>query len=68
MKKYRFFYHYYRFGEKKMSVHFKGTCYNVDDVVCQVPCETKWNVRQPRLVMRGFAEKIRISAGTAYIA
>jgi hypothetical protein len=60
MKQYRFFYHYFRHGERKMSVHFKGVCYNVDDIVCEVPCETKWNKRQPNLVMQGYAADVSI--------
>lgn len=68
MKPKRFFYHYFRYGKKKMSVHFGGTCYNVDQVVCQVPCETKFNKRQPRLVMQGFATNVHIQNGTAFIS
>jgi len=52
MKQYTFFYHYYK-QKKKMSVHFKGSCYVTDNVVCKVPCETKWNKTQPNLVMKG---------------
>ena len=65
-KKYRFFYHYFK-AKKKMSVHFRGQCSVVDNVVCDVACETKWNSRQPRLVMQGFAESVDIVNGTAYI-
>lgn len=66
MKKYRFFYHYYK-QKKKMSIHFKKSCTVVTDIVCNVPCETKWNKTQPQLVMRGFASKIDIKNGIAYI-
>lgn len=66
-KKWRFFYHYYRYGEKKMSVHFRGKCRWVDDVKCEVPCETKWNKRQPHLVMRGMASAVKVKGGVAYI-
>jgi hypothetical protein len=58
MKKYRFFYHFYK-QKGKMSIHFKNTCCIVDDVVCNVPCETKWKSRQPKLVMQGFASSVR---------
>lgn len=54
----RFFYHY-RKCDGQMSVHFQGICYPCHDVDCQVPCETKRNKRQPYLVMRGYASKIR---------
>lgn len=63
---YRFFYHYYK-QKKRMSVHFRGTCHVVDDVVCNVPCETKWNKTQPNLVMRGFATSVNIINGKAVI-
>lgn len=65
-KQYRFFYHYYK-GKRAMSVHFKGTCHVVNDVVCNTLCETKWNKRQPRLVMQGFASEVEIDKGVAYI-
>lgn len=64
---YRFFYHYYK-AKGKMSVHWKNTCYVVDKVVCQVPCETKWKVRQPRLVMQGFCSGLDIRNGIATIS
>jgi hypothetical protein len=58
MKKYRFFYHFYK-QKGKMSIHFKNTCCVVDGVICNVPCETKWKSRQPKLVMQGFALNVR---------
>lgn len=65
-KKYRFFYHYYK-QKGKMSVHFKKSCTVVDDVICNVPCETKWKNTQPRLIMQGFANNVRIIDNKAYI-
>lgn len=59
MKTYRFFYHYHRFGQKKLSVHFKGKCMMTDSIECKVPCESKFNKRQPLLVMRGYASKVK---------
>lgn len=66
MKKYRFFYHYFK-QKGKMSVHFRGSCTVVDDVDCLVPCETKWRKTQPRIVMQGFAKDVRIVKRRAYI-
>ena len=66
MSKYRFFFHYYK-QKGAMSVHFRGTCYIVNQVICKVPCETKWNKRQPRLVMRGFATNLGIENGVAIL-
>lgn len=54
---YRFFYHYYR-QYNEMSVHFKNKCYRTKLVECLVPCETKWNNRQPQLVLQGFCTEI----------
>ena len=51
-----------------MSVHFRNKCMVAQDVKCGVPCETKWNERQPMLVLRGFAEKVEIIDGIAYIS
>lgn len=66
MKKYRFYYHYNK-PNNKMTVHFKNKCYIVDDVVCCVWCETKWNNTQPKLVIRGFAQEIKFEDNKAYI-
>lgn len=59
MKHYRFFYHYNK-HQQKMTVHFRGTCHIVKDVQCRVPCETKWSLTQPYLVMRGHAHTVTI--------
>lgn len=66
MKKYRFFYHFNKWTGR-MTVHWKKECILVDDVICEVGCETKWNKSQPRLVMRGFATEIEILNKKAYI-
>ena len=62
----RFFYHYFK-REKKMTIHWKKTCHVVDNVVCSVPCETKWSERQPNLVMRGWANELEIKNGIGYL-
>jgi hypothetical protein len=66
MKKYRFFYHFYK-QKGKMSIHFKNSCVVVDDVICNVPCETKWKLRQPRLVMQGYATNVRFEGNVGII-
>lgn len=66
MKKYRFFYHYYK-QKKKMSIHFKGSCTVVDDIICNVPCETHWKKTQPNLVMRGFCKQVVIEDNKAFV-
>lgn len=65
-KKYRFFYHYYK-QKNKMSIHFRNSCNVVDDIICEVPCETKWKNSQPRLVMQGFCKEVIIIENKAYI-
>ena len=50
-----------------MSVHFRGVCLVAQNVIVKVPCETKWQKKQPRLIMRGFAKSVEIKDGTAYI-
>lgn len=62
----RFFFHY-RKSIKGMTVHWKGQCLSVEDVVCNAPCETKWNKTQPYLVMRGWAKEVIIENGKAII-
>lgn len=66
MRKYRFFYHFYK-QKGKMSVHFKGSCTIVDNVICNTPCETKWKLIQPRLVMQGFATSVTFIDNKAII-
>lgn len=41
-----------------MSIHFRKSCTVVDNIQCMVPCITKWNKRQPQLVMQGYASEI----------
>lgn len=39
----------------------------VNNIVCKVDCESKWNNSQPILVMRGFCKNVNIENNTAYI-
>jgi hypothetical protein len=60
-----FFFHYNKpasrqAGKPVLSVHWKGACHFVDNVVCCVPCSGKINKRQPYFVMRGYG-MVRIS-------
>lgn len=59
MKKYRFFYHYYR-QYKCMSVHYRGQCYKTANVVCNAATETHWQKTQPNLIVRGWASAITV--------
>jgi len=66
MRKYRFFYHYFK-QKGKMSVHFRNQCIIVDNVECNTSCETHWQDRQPRLIMRGKAKSVTVVNGKAII-
>jgi hypothetical protein len=57
---YRFFYHYNK-QAKCLTVHFKGACLPTDDLVCDVPTQSKHNKRQPRVVIQGWATGVTIS-------
>lgn len=57
-----------------MYVHYRGKCYKVKDVTCEVkdvtcmvPTESKWNKGQPQLVIRGFAQEVIIRDDRAII-
>jgi hypothetical protein len=67
MKKYRFFYHYNK-QAKKMSVHFKGVCHIVTNITCYAIANTKYNKRQPYLVMQGMSSSVVIANDRAIIA
>lgn len=63
----RFFYHFAK-CRKEMTVHFIGSCYPCKNVICNVPCETKWDKKQPLLVMQGFCSNIEMLGDTIYIS
>ena len=67
-----FFYHYNKPASIKhnkvtISLHYLGTCYLVNSIVCNVPCRSKINKRQPRFVMQGKANNISIINGAAVV-
>jgi len=66
VSKRRFFFHYRR-QTKKMTLHWGGACHPVDDIVCNVDCETKWNNKMPVLVLQGWANNVEIINGKATI-
>ena len=66
MKKYRFYFHYYRRFDE-MSIHFKGYCMRAKEVICECPIETKWNNQQPKVVLQGWAESVEIINEICYI-
>jgi hypothetical protein len=50
-----------------MTIHYMGVCHDVKDVICQAPCETKWNLRQPYLVMQGFTNEVELTGDKGII-
>jgi hypothetical protein len=66
IKKYRFFYHYNKI-HNKITIHFKNRCILVKNLICKVPVESKWNDKQPRLIIRGFCENVKIKENIGYI-
>lgn len=66
MKTYVFFFHYNKpasklAGSPKLSIHWRKLCSIVDEVVCNVPCNSKNNKRQPHCVMVGKAYNIEFN-------
>lgn len=62
----RFYFHYNkpyskRYKKHKWSVHYNDTCFIVDEIQCDRPCQSKLNKRQPVCVMRGFANNVLIT-------
>lgn len=58
MKARRFFYHFNKFT-KRLTVHYKNQCIPVDDIICNVTTESKWNKTQPMLVIQGMAMEVQ---------
>ncbi len=50
-----------------MTIHFKKQCFIVENIVCDAPCETKWNKSQPNLVMQGFCIQVKVENEIGYI-
>ena len=68
-----FYYHYSKPASKKfkipkLSLHFNGACHLVNSIACKVPTFTKNNKRQPLIVVKGYANKIKIVDKIAIIA
>jgi len=71
--KYSFFYHYNKpasrqQGKPVISVHYKGVCLMVNNLVCGVPTKGRINKRQPFFVMTGKAKDVVVKDNVAYIS
>lgn len=65
-KKRRFFFHF-RKQTGMLTLRWGGKCIPVKDIECKVPVETKWNNRQPRVVLRGYATEVLFEGDKATI-
>ncbi len=73
LKEYAFFFHYnkpetVRRGKVTITLHYRGTCYMVDNVHCLVPCEGRIRKSAPRFVMAGKAACMNLEEGVATLS
>jgi hypothetical protein len=73
-KRYAFFAHFNRVNmQRKLpqvwTVHFRGTCYQVEGIDFKVPTSTRFipDGKQPRATMRGLASNVIVSKGQAVV-
>ncbi len=71
-KRYVVWFHYNKPYSRKYkkdfwSVHFKHTCYIVEEIDCRIHTKSKTNKKQPRVVMRGSAKSVTLKDNTAII-
>lgn len=62
-----FFFHFnkpetLRRGRPTISVHFKGACHLVDNIVCRVPTTGRVRNTSPKFVMTGKAQDVEIDS------
>lgn len=67
-----FFFHYnkpasQRSGRNRISLHHRGVCHIVDNVVVNVPTYGCINKRQPRFVMKGKCREVIIVDDVAVV-
>ena len=70
---YSFFFHYNKPASKaankpQISLHYKKTCYILDNIICKVPTQGKIRKQQPFFVMSGKYKEIIIKDNIAYIS
>ncbi len=68
-----FFFHYNKPAsqaakEPRLTVHFRGQCLSVGAIKCLVPIESKNRKTQPRCVMAGRANDVRVINNVATIS
>jgi len=67
-----FFFHYnkpasQRRGKPTITVHWKGACHLVDNIIAMIPTKGRIRKSQPRFVMAGQARSLKIVQGIAYL-
>lgn len=70
--KYSFFFHYNKPATKKagkpvVSLHYKNQCILIENLICNVPIQSRVRERQPRLVMVGKSDNVIIKDKVGYI-
>jgi hypothetical protein len=74
MKTYSFFFYYNKPASKqagcnKLTIHYRGQCYLVDSIECDVPIQSKDRKAQPHCVMSGKCKTLAVEPrGDKYIA
>jgi len=69
----KFWYHYNKPASRSqgcniLTVHFKGACHLVKNIVCNVPTATRARKSQPLCVIAGDALEILVENETAFIS
>ncbi len=72
-RKYKFFFHYNkpastRAGKPQVTVHFRGACHILDNVLINVPTYGKLREKQPRFVIAGECDTLTIDNGVGTLS
>jgi hypothetical protein len=54
-------------GKPQVSIHYRGSCYVVDNIECDVPIWGHINKRQPYFVMKGKCSSMVIAKNRAIV-
>ena len=73
VKKYVVWFHYnkpysIKHGVDMWTVHYRNSCHIVEQIICNIPTFSKNNKNQPRVVMKGYAKKVKIDENVAIIS
>lgn len=65
-RRYKFFFHYNK-QKDAITIHYRGKCHSAIKLTCYTNCFSKFNKRQPRLVMWGYADTLKQWAAGCFI-